>query len=65
MIKDPTEPKMNWREIIPTTDPSTIKNDYTFSFPRKGWHVGAVLPGMNFEETIDIAIGFDMSGSHW
>ena len=41
--------------------PSTIKNDYTFSPSRKGWHVGAI--GMNFEETIDIAIGFDMSGS--
>ena len=64
MIKDLTEPKMNWREIIQQQIQSTIKNDYTFSRPsRKGWHVGAVLPGMNFEETIDIAIGFDMSGS--
>ena len=64
MIKELTEPKMNWREIIQQQIQSTIKNDYTFSRPsRKGWHVGAILPGMNFEETIDIAIGFDMSGS--
>jgi len=64
MIKDLTEPKMNWREIIQQQIQSTIKNDYTFSRPsRKGWHVGAILPGMNFDETIDIAIGFDMSGS--
>ena len=64
MIKELTEPKMNWREIIQQQIQSTIKNDYTFSRPsRKAWHIGAILPGMNFEETIDIAIGFDMSGS--
>ena len=51
MIKELTEPKMNWRE-------------FTFSRPsRKGWHTGAILPGMNFADTIDVAIGIDMSGS--
>jgi len=64
MIKDLTEPKMNWREILRQQIQSTIRNDYTFSRPsRKAWHTGAILPGMNFEETIDIAIGIDMSGS--
>ncbi len=64
MIKELTEPKMSWREIIQQQIQSTIKNDYTFSRPsRKGWHIGAILPGMNYEETIDICIGFDMSGS--
>ena len=64
MIKDLTEPKMNWREILRQQIQSTIRNDYTFSRPsRKGWHTGAILPGMNFAETIDICIGLDMSGS--
>ena len=64
MIKDLTEPKMNWREILRQQIQSTIKNDYTFIRPsRKGWHTGAILPGMNFEETIDICIALDMSGS--
>lgn len=64
MIKELTEPKMNWREIIQQQIQSTVKSDYTFSRPsRKGWHTGAVLPGMNFEETIDICIAIDMSGS--
>ena len=63
-IKELTEPKMNWKEILQTQIQSTIKNDYTFSRPsRKGWHTGAVLPGMNFEESIDIVVSFDMSGS--
>jgi predicted metal-dependent peptidase len=64
MIKDLTEPKMNWREILQQQIQSTIKNDFTFARPsRKGWHMGAVLPGQNFDETIDICIALDMSGS--
>ena len=64
MIKELTEPKMNWREILRQQIQATIRNDYTFSRPsRKGWHTGVVLPGMNFDQQIDCAICFDMSGS--
>ena len=64
MIKELTEPKMNWRELLRQQIQSTIRNDFTFQRPsRKGWHTGAVLPGMNFSETIDIAVSLDMSGS--
>lgn len=64
MIKELTEPKMNWREILRQQIQSTIKNDYTFMRPnRKGWHMSAILPGTNYEETIDICVGIDMSGS--
>tara|TARA_E500000178_G_scaffold350132_1_gene408459 strand:+ start:7235 stop:8512 length:1278 start_codon:yes stop_codon:yes gene_type:complete len=64
MIKELTEPKMNWRDILRQQIQSTIKNDYTFSRPsRKGWHTGAILPGMNFMDTIDLCISIDMSGS--
>ena len=64
MIKELTEPKMNWRELLRQQIQSTIRNDYTWSRPsRKGWHTGAVLPGMNYMDTIDIAISLDMSGS--
>lgn len=64
MIKELTEPKMNWREIIRQQIQSIIREDYTFMRPnRKGWHMNAVLPGTNFSETIDVCIGIDMSGS--
>ncbi len=63
-IKELTEPKMNWRELLRQQIQSTIRNDYSFQRPsRKGWHTGAILPGMNFDTTIDICIGIDMSGS--
>lgn len=64
MIKELTEPKMNWRELLRQQIQSTIKSDYTFSRPsRKGQMSGAILPGMNFQDTIDIAVCLDMSGS--
>lgn len=64
LIKDMTESKMNWRELLRQQIQSTIKSDFTFQRPsRKGWHTGAVLPGQNFADTIDIAAGLDMSGS--
>jgi predicted metal-dependent peptidase len=64
IIKDLTESKMNWRELLRQQIQSTIKSDYTFSRPsRKGWHTGAILPGMNFQDTIDICVSIDMSGS--
>jgi len=64
MIKELTEPKMNWRELLRQQIQSTSKSDFTFQRPgRKGWHTGAILPGQNFDETIDIAIALDMSGS--
>jgi predicted metal-dependent peptidase len=64
MIKELTEPKMNWREILQQQIQSTIRNDFTFGRPnRKSWHTGAILPGQDFDETIDIAVALDMSGS--
>jgi hypothetical protein len=64
MIKELTEPKMNWREIIRQQIQSTIKNDYSFMRPnRKGWHMNAILPGTQYQETIDICVAIDMSGS--
>lgn len=64
MIQELTEPKINWRELLRQQIQSTIKSDFTFARPsRKGWHSGAILPGMNFQDTIDICVSVDMSGS--
>jgi predicted metal-dependent peptidase len=64
LIKDLTEPKINWRQMLRQQIQSLIKNDYSFQRPnRKGWHTGAILPGLKNDETIDIAVGIDMSGS--
>jgi len=64
LIKDLTEPKINWRQYLRQQIQSLIKSDFSFTRPnRKGWGLGAVLPSMKNEETIDICVGLDMSGS--
>jgi predicted metal-dependent peptidase len=63
-MKDLTEPKMDWRQLLRMNIQSIVRSNYSFMRPsRKGWHTGAVLPGMMNDETIDICIGIDMSGS--
>jgi predicted metal-dependent peptidase len=43
---------------------SIIKNNFSFTRPnRKSQHCGAVLPGLMNEETIDVSVAIDMSGS--
>ena len=64
IVKDLTEPKMDWRALLAMSIESSVKSDYSFQRPsRKGWDSGVLLPGMIPEQTIDIAIGVDMSGS--
>jgi len=64
LIKDLTEPKMDWREILRMNILSIIKSNFSFNKPnRKSQHTGAVLPGLLNDETIDICVGIDMSGS--
>ena len=64
MIKDMTEPKISWRELVQQEIQSIIRNDYSFTRPnRKSMHSGAILPGMKEATTIDIGISIDMSGS--
>jgi predicted metal-dependent peptidase len=64
LIKDMTEPKISWRDLVRQEIQSIIRNDYTFTRPsRKGQMSGAILPGMKEATTIDVGICIDMSGS--
>lgn len=64
MIKEMTEPKMDWREMLRMQIQSLVRNDFSFSRPnRKGQMTGAILPGSNFDTSIDVCVALDMSGS--
>jgi len=64
MIKDLTEPKMDWRQLLRMQIQSLIKNNFSFARPnRKSQMCGAILPGLMNEETIDVSCAIDMSGS--
>ena len=64
IIQQITAPKLNWRELLRLQIESTIKNDYTWARPnRKAWHIDAILPGLKYDEMIDVVVAVDMSGS--
>jgi predicted metal-dependent peptidase len=64
IIKEFTEPKINWKTLIETSLLSTIKSDFTWlRSSRKSWHLDAILPGMDRDEMIDIVVFYDASGS--
>ena len=64
LIKDLTNPQLNWREIIQQQIQSLVKNDFTWMKPsRRSWHMDAIFPGTNFAETIDVCVSIDASGS--
>ena len=64
LISDFTEPQMDWRQLLRMNIQSILKSNFSFSRPnRKSQHCGAILPGMMNEETIDVSVAIDMSGS--
>ena len=64
MIQDFTEPKMDWRQLLRMNIQSILKSNFSFNRPnRKSQHCGAILPGMTNDETVDVSIAIDMSGS--
>src|SRR5574343_26156 len=63
-LNDFNAPKINWRNKLKRTFLSMIKHNQSFQRPnRKSWSIGVILPGFLPEETIDICVALDMSGS--
>jgi predicted metal-dependent peptidase len=57
-------PQLDWRELLAMQIQSVVKSDYTWLRPsRKGLDAGLYLPGMDREQTVDVCIAIDTSGS--
>lgn len=64
MLKDLTEPQMDWREILNMKLKSMIKSDFTWMrCSRKAQGSGYYLPGTREEEKAKAAVAIDCSGS--
>lgn len=64
LINDLVEPKVNWRDLLRQSIQSCITDDFTWMRPnRKHMYGGIFLPTLDKDETIDIQIAIDMSGS--
>jgi predicted metal-dependent peptidase len=64
MLKDLTNPQMDWRELLNMKIQSMIKNDFTWQrCSRKSQASGIYLPGTKEDTRIEAAIAIDTSGS--
>jgi len=64
LIDSLISPKMNWKELLDTHIRSSIKDDFTFQrISRRSWDSGFIMPGQNFQDTIDVTCFIDCSGS--
>ncbi len=62
MIKELTEPKLSWKDVLRVQMESSLKSDFTFMRPSK--RSGEVIfPGMNKDEELHALLALDMSGS--
>ncbi len=64
LLKNLTNPELDWRELLATNIQSVIKNDFTFMRPaRKGIAEHVYLPGMEYDTDLDVFTMIDTSGS--
>lgn len=64
LIDDLVEPKVNWRDLLKQSIQSCITDDFTWMKPnRKHMNSGIFLPTLDKDETIELEIAIDMSGS--
>lgn len=64
MIKELTEPEMDWRQVLQQQIESQVKSDFTYMRPsRRGWSCDAVLPSMKKEPAVECTVALDLSGS--
>ena len=64
MIKNLTNPELDWRELLATNIQSVVKNDFTFMRPaKKGIAERVYLPGMDYDTDLDVFCFIDSSGS--
>jgi predicted metal-dependent peptidase len=64
LIDELVEPKVNWRDLLKQSIQSCIVDDFTWMRPnRKHMYSGVFLPTLDKDETIDLQVAIDMSGS--
>jgi len=64
LVDDLVEPKINWKDLLQQNIQSCITDDFTWMRPnRKHMYGGIFLPTLDKDETVDLAIAIDMSGS--
>jgi predicted metal-dependent peptidase len=64
LIRDITEPKMDWRQMLQMHLQSCVRTDYSWMKPNKRtFGMGITMPSMDMDDMVKVAIAIDTSGS--
>lgn len=64
LLKHILDPQIDWRTLLAMQIQSILRSNYTWQKPsRKGMDAGLYLPSMDRDQTIDVSIAIDTSGS--
>lgn len=64
MVDELVDSKIDWRDLLQQNIQSCITDDFTWTRPnRKHMYSGIFLPTLDKDETVDIQVAIDMSGS--
>lgn len=64
LIKDVTEPQMDWKQILQMHLQSLVRTDYTFMRPNKRtFGMGITMPSMDMDDMVKVCVAVDTSGS--
>ena len=64
IIGDLLDPKIDWRELLQQNIQACITDDFDFMRPNRRYqNSGIFLPSLKKDETVDLAIAIDLSGS--
>lgn len=64
LVKEMTESRISWKDLLQQQIQSKVRSDFTFARPnRKTQSSGIILPGSNVEDMIDVCVAIDTSGS--
>lgn len=64
LVNELVEPVIDWRELLAQNIQSCLTDDFTFQRPnRRHMYSGVFLPTLKKDETVDVTVAIDMSGS--
>jgi predicted metal-dependent peptidase len=64
LVKDLTEPQIDWKQLLTNQIQATVSSDYTYTVPnKKMFSSGFSFPSLRKDETVDVHISIDTSGS--
>lgn len=64
LISEMTDPVINWRDLLQQNIQSCITDDFSWQKPdRRHMYSGIFMPSLKKDETVDVAVALDMSGS--